>query len=328
MKLRKFFIILTLFALSACSNNVESSTSGTQSSSSEQENSKNIIHGRGVPNNNDGQLYSLYVDDDTNKIYEKNIYYVPQSNTSNSIKRSNDSDNGKWIYTKSLADENFDKESSVSSAIRNTFLSTNITLKITAGIDANGEHHDGVTYYAYNFGSVLLKCEDAKHPGFDDAILAGYSTYDIESDKYQLFLNNGGVITDCTSYFTSDVATERSIASIYVTRCLNGQSEDSSFSMVNTILKELDNFETTDRIYKFNQTINIDSSSYYDEMPGEDNYYIELKNLEFKLNEDGNALDYFKYDFGYFDKGNSLTIEQTLLVEVSNFRTTYFEIPE
>lgn len=328
--------LLFLFGLASCGTKSDNGGSPQDNTDNTQAESSNIIHGHGAPNDNEGELYSLYVDDDTNKIYEKNASYVPQSTPAHLKRRQLDNDDeAKWIYTNCVAGENFDKESSVGNALRSTFLSTNITLKCVMEIAATGQQKQNViTYVAYNYGNVLMKTEDnpANPVGFDGARLVGYSIYNVDNDQYQIFGNNNGEITDYTSYITSDDPGKRNIAANFTKRCLNNQLEETTnFSLFDTTLKELDNFDKTGRVYKLSQTFSV-SSALYDAMLtpmyGEGNYYVEFKDLEFKLNEEGTALDYFKFNFGYGNKDRTNTIEQSFYAEISDLRTTYFEFSE
>lgn len=332
--------LLFLLGLASCDKESDNNVSTPDDTNNTQNDTSNVIHGHGEPNNDEGELYSLYVDDDTNKIYEKNATYEPQSNlvrlTSYSNKLENEqenNDNAKWIYTKCVAGDNFDKASSMGNAFRSTFLSTNITLRCVMTIDATGQQHrDVITYLSYNYGNVLMKTEDnpAKPVGFDSARLVGYSIYDVDNDQYQIFGNNNGVITDYTSYINSDDPAKRNIASNFTKRCLSNQLEETTnFSIFDTILKELDNFVLTDGVYKLNRTFSV-SSALYDQMLtpmyGAGNYYVEYKNLEFKLNAEGTDLDYFKFNFGYGNNDRTNTVEQSFYAEISNLRTTFFDI--
>ena len=328
--------LLFLFGVASCDTKKNNNTP-PQDDTGDTQSDSNIIHGHGAPNDNEGELYSLYVDDDTNKIYEKNAAYVPQISLT-SLKRKQldlNSDDAKWIYTNCVAGENFDKESSVGNALRSTFLSTNITLKCVMEIAATGQQKQNViTYVAYNYGNVLMKTEDnpANPSGFDGARLVGYSIYNVDNDQYQIFGNNNGEINDYTSYITSDDPGKRNIAANFTKRCLNNQLEETTnFSLFDTTLKELDNFTVANRIYSLSQTFSV-SSALYDAMLtpmyGEGNYYVEFKDIEFKLNEEGTALEYFKFNFGYGNKDRTNTVEQSLYAEISDLRTTYFEFPE
>ena len=344
--------LLFLFGLASCdaeSNNGGSTPSGTDNTDTGPDNTKdgsgspktessNVTHGHGAPNDNEGELYSLYVDDDTNKIYEKNASYKPSSSVQLVSKHLNtqldtqlDSGNAKWIYTNCLAGENFGKESSIGNAIRSTLLSTNITLKCTLGLSTSSQptKFDVVTYVAYNYGNVLQKQATSSTVSFDDATLVGYSTYNIDTDSYRLFIQSGQNLVEHTEYIDSTDPMERSIASNFVNRCLNNNMENvCNFALCDTILKELDNFTVTNRVYHLNKTINVTSSALYDALYGAGNYYLEFKNIEFKLNENLNALEYFKFTFGYGKNDRSEWLEEEFLAEISNLRTTYFEIPE
>ena len=209
-----FFSALLIASLTSCSSGGKPNGENTPSGED------NIIHGRGTPSNDIGSLYSLYVDDNDGKIYEKNKEYV---NATTNLRRSN-SDNSQWIYTNCLAGDNFDKNSATADAIRATLLSTNVTLRCDLGIETtfngNNSNMDVVTYLQYNFGNVLQK-QVVDKDNIDDASLVGYSLYDINNDSYRLFLNSGGTIVDHTEYITSDNPGERLIASTFINRCLN-----------------------------------------------------------------------------------------------------------
>lgn len=321
--------LLFLFGVASCDTKKNNNTP-PQDDTGDTQSDSNIIHGHGAPNDNEGELYSLYVDDDTNKIYEKNAAYVPQISLT-SLKRKQldlNSDDAKWIYTNCVAGENFDTESSVGNAIRATLLSTNITLKCTLGIETSSQSKfDVITYLAYNYGNVLQKQAASSNVSFADAELVGYSTYNIDSDSYRLFLKSGENIEEHTDYIDSTNPMEKSIASGFVNRCLNNHMEKTcDFALCDSILSELDNFTITDRVYHLNKTINGTSSPLYDELYGAGNYYIEFKDIEFKLTEDLNSLEYFKFTFGYGKNDRSEWLEEEFLAEISNLRTTYFDI--
>ena len=132
---------------------------------------------------------------------------------------------------------------------------------------------------------------------------------------------------DRTEYITSENVNERMIASNFINRCLNYQLETTcNFALCDTILSELDNFVATDKVYSLNKTITITSSPYYDEMYGAGTYYVEFKDFEFKLSNDGESLERFKFTFGYGKNDRSEYMEEEFLAEISNLRTTSFSI--
>ena len=161
-----FFSALLIALLTSCSSGGKPNGENTPGGED------NIIHGRGTPSNDIGSLYSLYVDDNDGKIYEKNKEYV---NATTNLRRSN-SDNSQWIYTNCLAGDNFDKNSATADAIRATLLSTNVTLRCDLGIETtfngNISNMDVVTYLQYNFGNVLQK-QVVDKDNIDDALLVG-----------------------------------------------------------------------------------------------------------------------------------------------------------
>ena len=322
-----FISALLALSMTACGTSQDSNEPVTPSTPSNNEPApvdNSIIHGHGAPNNNQGSLYSLYVDDDTGKIYEKN---KPYSAPVAAAVKFAENDEAKWIYTNCLAGDNFNKNSPVANAIRATLLSTNITLKCTLSIDTNSSPHiDAITYLAYNFGNILQKQAADSSVSFADADIVGYSKYNINADSYQLFLKSGDNMVDYTSYITSSDPMEQYIASNYVNRCLNNQLEKTcNFALCDLILSELDNFTVTNKVYLLNKTINT-TAPLYDAQFGVGNYYLEFKDIEFKLSDDGNSLDYFRFTFRYGANDLSLTLEEDFLAEISDLRTTSFSV--
>ena len=310
-------------------NDPGNNTTNNNNNGSNGNNNQVIIRGHGAPNNNEGALYSLYVDEDTGKIYEKNKQYVPTQ--ANSLVKFANEDDSKWIYTNSIAGDNFGKDSALATAIRTTLLSTNITLKASLTINTTLGGHpfntEAITYLQYNFGNVLQKAEDDNHHGFEDSPVVGCSIYDVDNDSYRLFVNGSSGLEEHTEYITSSDPMERSLASGFVNKCLNNNIENTcNFALVDTILSELDNFTVNNQVYSLNKTISS-TSQLYDQMYGENNYYMEFRDIRFKVNNDGTALDNFYFVFEYGNLEKTETMLETLFLEVSNLRTTSFDLP-
>ena len=322
-KLSIFFSTLLVFSMVSCSNNKTPNGNDNEPGGD----NGSIIHGHGAPQKSQGSLYSLYVDDDNGKIYEKNKVYTPSSPSG----RYMEDDGGEWLYTNCNAGSNFNKNSPVADAIRATLLSTNITLRCDLNIETTSGGQTSamevVTYLQYNFGNVLQKHVTGKDD-IDDAMLIGYSTYDINSDSYRLFINSGGTITEHTEYITSDNPQERLIASNFINRCLNNQLENTfNFALADYILSEIDNFKSSDNRYALDKVINITSNPYYDQIYGPGNYYIEFKDINFELSEDNKSLKYIEFGFEYGKKDKSEVMKEILHADISHLRTTSFDIP-
>ena len=286
----------------------------------------NIIHGHGAPTNDKGSLYSLYVDDDNGKIYEKSKAYVKTNKS-----RAAGDDDAKWIYTNCEAGSHFDKNSAQADAVRTTLLSTNVTMKYSLGVQTHEGSSEGtmdvVTYIKYNFGSVLQKQALTPTATFDESMLVGYSLYDIDNDSYQLFLQSGPEITDCTSWIDSDNPMEKQVAIGFTTRCLSNNMENAChFSLVDTFLEEIDNFVLTDGTYKLDKQFNITNVPFYDAIYGENNYYILFKDLQFTLSEDGKSLDNFRFYFEYGNTEKTSYMCEDFFAEVSELRTTSLDV--
>ena len=312
------------------SDSAESSRSDS-SSASEQESS--IIHGHGAPNNSQGSLYSLYVDDDTGKIYEKNKPYNATPSLEARQYRAID-DDAKWIDTNCIAGENFDKESPVADALRRTILATNITLKATdhTVIDMGSMHIDNSTiaYLAFNTGSVMFKTDAPNHEGYDNAVIRGYSLYNIDENSYQIFLNDGNEevynFVDHTDYLTDGDPSHYGLALRFTKRCFNEYIDGScNFPLFDTILKELDNFTVNDKVYTLDKAI-VGRSDIYDSTYGEG--VLTFSNIEFKLSSKSNSIDYLSFRFTFQTNDNSVSIVEDLRLEASNLRKTSFAIPE
>ena len=329
-------LLISGFLMSACSSGGDSSSSQAPSSepqvssevsseSSSEAPADPVIHGQGAPSNTQGEQYSLYVDSDTGKIYEKNKQYVAPTS---SLKRA--VDESKWIYTNCKAGPNFSKVSPVADAIRNTLLCTNVTLKANDHIEVHMGSMDmentSVAYIAYNVGNVIFKTEDDTHKGFDNAIIRAYSLYDIDQDQYSFFMNEGGVLVDRSAYIDDGDPAHEALINTFTTRCFNNHIEDAcGFALCDKILEELDNFVVNDRVYTLNKTI-TGTSEKYAKQYGEGQ--MTFSNIEFKLNEDSSALEYFSLSFRYRSTDNSVDLVEDMVIEINNLRTTSFAVPE
>ena len=327
--------ISSLLSSSEPDSTVSTESSKSDSSSASEQDSS-IIHGHGAPNNSQGSLYSLYVDDDTGKIYEKNKPYNGSSSLEARQYRAID-DDAKWIYTNCIAGENFDKESPVADALRSTLLATNITLKATDHVVLNREGSEpmeisSIAYLAFNTGSVMFKTDAPNHEGYDNAIIRGYSLYNIDENSYKIFFNdNGGHeevnnFVDHTDYLTDGNPSHYGLALRFTKRCFTEYIEAScSFPLFDTILKELDNFTVNDKVYALDKAI-VGRSDMYDSMYGEG--VITFSNIEFKLSSESNSIDYLSFRFAFQTNDNSISIVEDIRMEASNLRKTSFAIPE
>ena len=318
-------ILLSGLLLASCGTNADDSPSSSSPSEVEPAPVEKIITGRGKPSNTDGAQYSLYVDSETNMIYEKNKAYAAPSS---SLKRA--ADESKWIYTNCKAGANFTKESPVADALRNALLSTNVTLKANDHTVFNqGSFHmdnTSVAYIAYNVGNVLFKSEEPGYEGFDNAIIRAYSLYDIDNDSYKFYMNEGSSFVDRTSYINDGDPSHEGLVSRFITRCFNNYLELScNFPLCDKILEELDNFTVYDKVYTLPKDI-VGTSDIYTNMYGEGEF--KFSNLSFKLSSDGSSLDYFEFRFSFETNDKSVSVVEDLHIEVTNLRTTSFAIPQ
>ena len=96
---------------------------------------------------------------------------------------------------------------------------------------------------------------------------------------------------------------------------------------MDNILSEIDNFTSVDKSYSLNKTIDVGSNPYYDQMYGPGNYYIEFKDISFVLSEDSLSLTNLHFVFEYGTKDKSQVMNEDFSADISNLRTTSFDIP-
>lgn len=341
---KNFLIFAILPLLASCGTNIDSSVEESVNSSSTSANevsievsegASNIITGHGEPSNDLGTLYSLYVDEDTHKIYEKNKAYVPTSPLA--MKKFANDDGAKWVDTNCKAGENFNKESPVADVLRTALLSTNVTIKANdhtvVNMGSSNYAMDSVAYIAFNVGNVIFKTDAEGYEGFDNAIIRAYSTYNADTKQFSLFMNevNGnyqGVnnFVDRTSYLTDEDPSHKAFAERFTKRCFNDYVESAcKFALFDEILKELDNFTVTNKVYALDKVISVVSEDYI-AMYGEGQ--LKFSNLEFKLSEDSLSLDYLSFSLVYQTTDETNVISEDMRIEASNLRTTSFNIPE
>lgn len=327
-KLLKSTFLLIPLLLSACStpNENNSEQSSTAPSSSEPITiNTGVLRGHGAPSQDIGEANSLYVDEDTGLIYEKG---VKVNASSSSAKRAVGANEAEWISTKTIAGEHFEEGSALGNIVRSSLLSTNVTLKFTLDITTTSQSSQSsmhvITYIAYNFGNVLQKQVTGQDDSFDASDTIGYSHYDKNNDRYTLYLKNGNEFVNRTSYIYSSNPGEYLIASNFVNRCISNHIEKSiGVPLADTFIHELDNFTLSNEVYYLDKVINTTSPA-FDQMYGENNYFMTLSEFNFKVNSTGDALDYFQLKYEYGDKERTSVLSEVLKAELINFRSTTF----
>lgn len=341
-KAYKFVLpLVALFALAGCntdpdpislvgnssetpSNEVSSEEASQVSStvSSEEAPTSNVLRGHGAPGQDIGVANSLYVDEDTNLIYEKG---VKVSTPTASAKRAQDVNSGQWISTKCTADENFGEGSALGNVIRSSLFATNVTLKLSMDIEATvmPQPIHVISYLAYNCGNVIQKeVTSTTDDSFENAVTIGQSTYDVSTDTYtKLYLdeNKDGVFEDRTELIAED--DPRSYTFLY--RCVgNYFNEMISTDIVKTFVNEFDNFTLSEGIYSL--TKNVSTTSKLTTQLHSTDTYVTLSDFSFKVNTSGDALEYYQFGIEFGTNDQTMVFSEVIKAELLNLRTTNF----